>query len=96
MRPRSLAQIALLAGLAGFLLAFLPAVAGPGGLASGYLATYGVLAVLGVAAILILVGAVIALLKDRVAGITLMLGPAVFLCGYVLGYFASQQLGTYY
>ncbi len=78
MRPRSLAQIALLAGLAGFLLALLPAVAGPGGLSSGYLASYGFFAVLVVVAVLILVGAVIALVTDRVAGITLMLGPGMW------------------
>lgn len=96
LRPRALAVIGLLAGLVGFLFAVLPAIGGPGRLSAGYLAFYSVLAVLSVIVVLVVLGTVITLLTHRASGIALMLGAAVFLVGYLLGYLVSQQLGFYY
>jgi hypothetical protein len=95
-RPRPLAVIGLFSGCLGFVLAVVPAIAGPGGLAAGAAATYWLLAVLVVVIVLIAVGAAIALLPQRAAGVGLMLAAAVFLVGYVAGYLVSRQLGIDY
>ena len=95
-RPRALAMIGLLAGVVGFLVTFLPAVVGPGGLSGGYLAVLSLFAVLPIGVIVVAIGSMVSLLMKRASGIALMLGGAMFVVGWLAGYLRSQQLCTYY
>ena len=85
--PRGLVLIGLLAGIAGFAVALLPAITGSGGFAGAYIALLSFVGLTIVGVIVIAVGAVLALLTKRLTGIALMLGSAIFLVGYEAGYF---------
>ena len=85
--PRGLGTIGLLAGIAGFAIAVLPALTGSGGFAGVYVALLSFIGLTVVVVLLIAVGAAVALLTKRLAGIALMLGPGLFLVGYDAGYF---------
>jgi hypothetical protein len=84
---RGLALIGLLVGIAGFAVAVLPAITGSGGFAGAYILLLSFVGLTIVGVIVIAVGAVLALLTKRLAGIALMLGSAMFLVGYEAGYF---------
>ena len=86
--PRGLALIGLLAGIAGFAVAVLPAITGSGGFAGAYVALLSFVGLTIIGLIVIAVGVLVALLTKRLAGIALMLGPALFLVGYEAGSFA--------
>jgi hypothetical protein len=85
LSPRRLAIVGLLAALAGAVLDVVLVLAAGGGLSGGYIAGiiggyvfYGSVA-------LILVGAAFAVGAQRSAGVTLMLVPALFELGFLIG-----------
>jgi hypothetical protein len=85
LRPRQLAVVGLLAALAGAVLDVVLVLAAGGGLSGGYIAGilgsylfYGCIA-------LIAAGAVIAGVAKRGAGIAVMLVPALFQIGFLIG-----------
>jgi hypothetical protein len=96
LRPRRIAVIGLLFGALGMLGAILLAATGPQGPAGAYIASVSVPFVLRIVAVLIGVAAVIAVLTERSWAIALMLWAALFLVGYLAGYFYSQGLGIWY
>jgi hypothetical protein len=96
LRPRRIAAIGLLSAALGMLGAVLLAVTGPRGPAGAYIASVSVPFVLRIVAVLIGIAAMIALLAERSWAIALMLCAALFLVGYLAGYFYSQGLGIWY
>lgn len=93
--PRRVATLGLLSALGGVGAAVLIAVPRGGGLAStgylGYLALY----LLGPAVlILIAVGAGMAIIGRRLAGVTLMLAAALFQTGYSIGQLVTVWLAV--
>ena len=83
--PRRLAVAGLLAAAAGVVLDVVLVLAGGGGLSGGYIAGLVGGYVFYGSVVLIAVGAVIAAGAQRIAGVALMLVPALFEVGFLIG-----------
>jgi hypothetical protein len=76
--------------------AVLLAVSGPTGPAGAYIASLSVPFVFRIVAVIVGIAAAIALVTDRSWALAVMLCGALFLLGFLGGYFYSQGLGIWY
>lgn len=94
--PRAVVAVGLLCGAVGAAVIVLIVIAGPHGLAGAGLVGLLYPLVLPAVGIVVAIGAVVAVARERWWGVGLMLSAALFLVGYMAAWLYVQGAGIWY